>query len=90
MMRNILIRLCTWMLRKLGVFKPCVVLWEAMSITEVLMADTGTCYCPLPVGPGHCVDLGYDFNGNLVAVKIWADVTTREKLDALRTVSKAA
>lgn len=79
-MRNTIIALCQWTLRRLRVFQPCIVLWDNARITEFCMKDVGTVYCPLPVGPGHCVDLGYDFDGKLVAVKIWADVSTRDKL----------
>ena len=85
-MRRLIIRLCRWTLRRLDVFQPCVIRWNCMGgITELLMEDAGVCYCPLPVGGGHCVDLGYGSSGKLVAVKIWADVTTREKLNELRS-----
>ena len=88
-MRDLIIRLCHWTLRKLHVFQPCIVLWDEASITEFCMKDAGAVYCPLPVGPGHCVDLGYGFDGELVSVKIWADVSTREKLNALRSSNAA-
>jgi len=69
------------------VFQPCVVFWE-LGVTEFLLKDDGiVVYIPLPVGPGHCVDVGYDFDGKMVAVKIWGDVTTREKLEQIRLVS---
>lgn len=83
-MRQMLIKLCQSILRRLHVFQPCIVLWDEATITEFCMKDAGTVYCPLPVGPGHCVDLGYDFDGKLIAVKIWADVTTRDKLQELK------
>jgi hypothetical protein len=83
-MRRAIIDLCQWALKRLRVFQPCIVLWEDATITEFCLKDAGTIYCPLPVGPGHCVDLGFDHDGKLVAVKIWADVTTRDKLEQLR------
>ena len=82
-MKNSIIKLCHWTLRKLGAFQPQIVFW-APDITEFLMEDVSVCYCPLPVGAGHCVDMGYDFDGKLVGVKIWADVGTRAKLDKIR------
>lgn len=83
-MKQFIIRVCQWTLRKLQVFQPTVILWDEMSITEMVLADAGMCYCPLPVGPGHCVDLGYDFDGKLIAIKIWGDVSTRDRLNKLR------
>ena len=81
-MRAIVIRLCQWTLRKLNCWYP--ISFEIEGVTELMLEDVPTVYCPLPVGPGHCVDLGYDFDGRLVAIKIWADVTTREKLQQIR------
>lgn len=83
-MRNLIIKLCKWTLRRYRVFEPCIIFWPEIGITEFVMKNAGTISVPLPVGPGHCVDLEYGFEGELIGVKIWADVTTREKLEAIR------
>lgn len=84
MIRDLIIKLCKWTLRRYRVFEPCVMLWPEIGITEFVMKDTVAVSIPLPVGPGHCVNLEYGFDNELVGIKIWADVTTREKLEAIR------
>lgn len=71
---------------KLGEFKPCVISNNEIGLTEVLLEDAMIVWCSLPIpgADGHCVDLGYDQNGRLIGVKIWASVSTREQLEALR------
>lgn len=59
-------------------FKPGVFYDEPMRLTEIILKDTGIVWCPLNKEGGHFVDLGYDFAGNLVGVKVWADVRTRD------------
>ena len=60
-------------------FKPCVVEWPNMQVTDVVLKDCLTVYRPLkiPGVAGHCVDMGYDERGELVAVKIWSLVGKR-------------
>jgi len=58
-------------------FKPCVLQSEEVGLTSIILEDTITIFHPLTRGgqpKGHFVDLGYDPEGNLVAVQIWACV----------------
>jgi hypothetical protein len=60
---------------RLPKFKPHVGFNEAMKITDIVLKDTSIVWCPY--GDPNTVDLGYDFDGNLVAVQIWEDVRFR-------------
>ena len=59
-------------------FKPGVFYHDDLSITEISLQDTCVVWVPLPSGfEGHWVDLGYDFDGRLVAIRVWSDVRYR-------------
>lgn len=59
-------------------FKPGVFYHEEDRLTEIVLKDCFTVWCPLaPVGAkyaGHFVDLGYDSDGDLVGIRIWGTV----------------
>lgn len=58
-------------------FKPCVVYYEGIKATEMLLENCDTVWCPW--GPtGHAVDLGYSDDGRLVGIRIWDDVQSRK------------
>lgn len=59
---------------RLPKFKPCIFYDERMQITELILRDCMTVWCPLLQNTGHLVDLGYDQEGELVAIKVWGDV----------------
>ena len=63
-------------------FKPCVFYDEQSRVTEVILKDCFTVWCPLAANTGHFVDLGYDGDGQLIGVRIWGDV--REQDSATR------
>lgn len=50
-------------------FKPCVVEYAGLRVTEMLLKDCTIVWHPY--GPVHNVDLGYDFDGKLVGIRIW-------------------
>jgi hypothetical protein len=52
---------------------------DDLKLTEIVLRDTAIVWEQLPCGlEGHWVDLGYDFDGNLVAIRIWDDVRYRK------------
>lgn len=55
-------------------FKPGVFYNEDLRLTEIILKDCFTVWCPWGPYKGHAVDLGYDHNGDLVGIKIWDDV----------------
>ena len=57
-----------------GKFKPGVFFHEEDKITEIILKDCFTRWCPLARNTGHFVDLGYDQEDNLVGIRIWGDV----------------
>lgn len=62
---------------ELAEFKPCVVYFDDMRLTQILLADAPAVSIPLkiPGVNGNCVDLLYDVRTDeLVGVQIWADV----------------
>lgn len=59
-------------------FKPGVFYHEEDKITEIILKDCFTVWCPLQGTAAHFVDLGYDQDENLVGIRIWGDV---RKLD---------
>ena len=75
-----------WWARGRVVGPSVVCLNEGAPATVITIRDGATIWCPLPSGPGHWVDVGYDFDGRMVGVQIWADVTTRDRLEALAGV----
>lgn len=58
-------------------FKPGVFYHEEDKITEIILKDCFTVWCPLARNAGHFVDLGYDQEDNLVGIRIWGDVRER-------------
>jgi len=58
-------------------FKPCVVYYEGIRATEMLIEDCSIVWCPWGP-PGHAVDLGYSNDGRLVGIRIWDDVYERK------------
>ncbi len=63
---------------EMGEFKPCVMYSDELRITEVLLEDTATVWCPWGPYHGHAVDCGYAMDdGRLVGIKIWDDVRCR-------------
>lgn len=58
----------------LPTFRPGVFYHEEDKITEIILKDCFTVWCPLARNTGHFVDLGYDQEGDLVGVRIWGDV----------------
>lgn len=60
-----------WLQKK---FKPGVFYHEEDKITEIILKDCFTVWCPLARNTGHFVDLGYDQEGDLVGIRIWGDV----------------
>lgn len=63
---------------------------DPLKLTQLLLEDKPIVWCPAPGPKGHWVDLGYDFDGNLVGVQVWADVRTRADLEALRLMAPAS
>ena len=53
-------------------FIPCALFFEGMGCTELLTKDTAIVWVH-----GNHFDLGYDFDGALVAVRLPGDVTKR-------------
>lgn len=54
-------------------FKPCVIETPEIGLTEMILEDCFVVWKPF--GPkGHFLDLGYDLDGNLVGIKVWANV----------------
>lgn len=64
---------------KLGKFKPCVIYNEHLRLTEIILKDCMTVWCPWGPYKGHAVDCGYGPDGELVGIKIWDDVRFREE-----------
>lgn len=60
-------------------FKPCVIEHKDLGLTEMLLADCQVVWSPFGTAE-HFLDLGYDQDGNLVGVQVWANVGTREAL----------
>lgn len=70
-------RLLDWMTPR---YRPGVFYSRATDTTEILLRDTATVSAPFPgLGEGHLVDLMYDFEGELVGVRVWADVRKRHR-----------
>lgn len=69
-------------------FRPCVFYHEEDKITEILLKDCFTVWCPLQRSAAHFVDLGYDQDDNLVGIRIWADV--REPQSPTRPIYEGA
>lgn len=61
---------------QLGEFKPCVMQYDEIGRTEIILEDTLIVWRPWGP-PGHCVDLGYAEDGRLVAMAVWDRVATR-------------
>jgi hypothetical protein len=56
-----------------------------LNLTEMVLHDSAVAWEKLPSGlEGNWVDLGYDFDGNLVAIRIWDDVRYRNKFGIMR------
>jgi hypothetical protein len=58
-------------------FQPCILQNEKVGVTLMLLEDTETMWHPLKHGgqpKGDFLDLGYDMDGNLVGIRIWACV----------------
>jgi len=59
-------------------FKPCIMYNDALRVTEMIMEDVPTVWCPWGPYKGHAVDCGYAMDdGRLVGMKIWDDVRAR-------------
>jgi len=59
------------------VFRPCVVQWDEIGATEIVLEDTLIIWQPWGPYKGHAVDLGYTEAGKLVGIKIWDRVAER-------------
>lgn len=58
-------------------FVPHVSEDTGLGFTEMLLRDRMMAWRPLEYG-AHYVDLGYDMDGNLVGIRIWAAVAKRK------------
>lgn len=64
-----------------GKFKPTIYYNDAMKLTEMVLKDRPTVWQPFGVSE-HFLDLGFDMEtGELIAIKVWADVRTRDAAD---------
>lgn len=63
-----------WLRKK---FEPGVFYHQGDKITEIILKDCFTVWCPLQGTATHFVDLGYDQDDNLVGIRIWGDVRER-------------
>jgi hypothetical protein len=62
---------------EMGEFKPCVVYFEGVRLTQMLLQDAAIVWVPWrgTSGMGHAVDLGYHMEtGELIGIQIWDDV----------------
>lgn len=60
-------------------FKTGVFYNDDLKLTEIILEDTFTVWCPWGPYKGHAVDCGYGPDGKLVGIKIWDDVRTRQE-----------
>lgn len=60
-------------------FKPGVFYHEQDKITEIVLKDCFTVWCPLAGTTAHFVDLGYDSEGELVGIRVWGDVRENDR-----------
>lgn len=60
-------------------FKPGVFYHREDRITEILLRDCFTVWCPLAGTTAHFVDLGYDAEGDLVGIRVWGDVRENDR-----------
>lgn len=76
-----------WVRYRAPEFKPCVISHGTLGFTEVILEDTTMVWCPVPIPgtPGHVVDVAYNTTGNLVGMRVWASLETRNDYDKLRT-----
>lgn len=58
-------------------FKPCIIQWDEVGATEMVLEDALIVYQPWGPFEGHAVDLGYNAAGRLVGIKIWDRVAER-------------
>lgn len=64
-------------------FRPQVVYYPSLNMTDILLRDTATVSVPWGYaddGAGHVLDMLYDLQGDLVGVRMWADVRRRADL----------
>jgi hypothetical protein len=61
---------------EIGEFKPCVVQYEEARITEIVLEDCFTVWVP-----HEGLELGYNNEGNLIAVKVYGLVAQRKEKD---------
>src|ERR1700677_4620114 len=59
-------------------FRPGVFYNDQERLTEIVLKDCFTVWCPLAANTGHFVDLGYDSEGQLVGIRIWGDVREQD------------
>ena len=59
---------------EIGEFKPCVVQYEEARITEIVLEDCFTVWVP-----HEGLELGYNNEGNLIAVKVYGLVAQRKE-----------
>jgi hypothetical protein len=60
-------------------FKPCVIDYPDLGLTEMILEDTCIVWQPWNQYEGHAVDLGYSTDGRLVGIKIWDSVATKKE-----------
>lgn len=73
-------RLLDWLTPR---YRPGVFYSRETGTTELVLRDTAMVSVPHGYdGQGHVVDLLYDFDGELVGVRVWADVTKRHRRTA--------
>lgn len=70
-------RLFIWLTNREPPFKPSVLYYQEIGLTQMLLEDTFIVWCPWGKYEGHAVDCGYDRSGKLVGIQIWDDVRNR-------------
>lgn len=60
-----------WDAVELKEFKPCVVKFEGLGLTQVLLEDCGTVSKPVFEGVHHTVDWLESFDGRIVGLQVW-------------------
>ncbi len=69
-----------WLGRSWPPFKPCVIAYDELGLTEMILEDTMIVWRPWGPYRGHAVDLGYNIEGRLVGIKIWDNVVTQKPI----------
>lgn len=58
-------------------FRPGMYYNEELRLTDIILRDTAVVWVPGGLFEGHAIDLGYDFDGDLVGIQVWGDVRRR-------------